>query len=91
MESDLDELNVSSDMTETLRTLLTNDNFEELSDDDESEGQKSDANSGGEKSDSDEESEALPDHVFDIQESITKSGKKKGTSVTRVSLSTLNR
>ena len=35
MESDLDELNVSSDMTETLRALLTNDNFEELSDDDE--------------------------------------------------------
>ena len=57
-------------MTETLRGLLTR---PDDPDDDEA------------KSDSDDESEAtLPDHEFDIKETIIKSGKKKGT---RVSLS----
>ena len=70
MDSDLDELILSSDMTETLRGLLTR---PDDPDDDEA------------KSDSDDESEAtLPDHEFDIKETIIKSGKKKGT---RVSLS----
>ena len=76
MEEDLDELILSSDdLTDTLKSLLTNDNFEDVSSD-ESE----------EVNDQNSEDEGLPSHTFEVKDTIVKSGKRKGTNATRVSL-----
>ena len=76
MDEDLDELIQSSDdLTDTLRGLLTNDNFEDVSSD-ESE----------EVNDQNLEDEGLPSHTFEVKDTIVKSGKRKGTNATRVSL-----
>ena len=76
MDEDLDELIQSSDdLTDTLRGLLTNDNFEDVSSD-ESE----------EVNDQNSEDEGLPSHTFEVKDTIVKSGKRKGTNATRVSL-----
>ena len=78
----LSNVPITEELSETLRGLLTNDDFGELSDvDDDEEEQELPATVSD-----DEEDDVIPQHYFEVKNTVVKSGAKKGQSSVKVSL-----
>ena len=81
-ESLLANFSLPEELGETLRGLLTDDNFGELSDASDAEEELLD----DEVPEHEEEDDEMPEHHFEVKQTVVKSGAKKGQSSVKVSL-----